>query len=124
MIEGIVTVLDNMTVQDLIVNSSSTFLGEVVFKDHISFGRDTAGEVVIKQGKDIVNVVFDKPYDFIPIVNASMVIDSQALETEILSANYDFAVVRRSEEGFTIRLNKLAEDDIKFSWSAFEGNSN
>ncbi|MBI2594450.1 hypothetical protein HYW39_02010, partial [Candidatus Curtissbacteria bacterium] len=121
LIEGVLTVLDSLTIQGLIVNGSSTFFGEVVFKDHVAFGQDSIGEAVVKKGKAEVSVVFDKEYDYIPKVNISLVIDDGALEDKILNEGYTYAVVKRSTEGFVIKLNKNASSDFRFSWSAFEG---
>ncbi|MBI4097650.1 MAG: hypothetical protein HY426_01285 [Candidatus Levybacteria bacterium] len=79
LIEGIVTVLDNLTVADLIVNSTSTFFGEVVFKDRVRFdapvlfAKDTAGSAVVKKGTDKVVVEFERTYDYTPQVSSTLV---------------------------------------------------
>jgi len=36
----------------------------------------------------------------------------------VFEKNYSFVVVNKSAKGFTIVLNKRAEDDIEFSWIA------
>ena len=111
---------------NLIVNGLSTFFGNVVFKNQVEFDNtikvntDTAREITIAKGKDKVSVVFTQPYSTPPIVSISLLIDDPTLEAKILSAGYDYAIVNKTTTGFDIRLNKVAQDNLKFNWVAVE----
>ena len=125
--EGLVTILDNLTVQDLIVNSTSTFFGEVVFKDKVRFdmpvlfAKDAAGSVVVKQGASKVSVAFDRPYDYIPEISTTLVAQGTTAQKQaLLNQDYNVAVTDITEDGFTIILNKNAATDVKFSWMAIQ----
>ena len=126
LVEGFMTVLDTFTAQDMIVNGVSTFFAQTVFKDkvrfdkHPTFPTDSGGDVFIKKGKDSVKVVFNKPYDAVPAISATLSIDNPSLEAQILDADYSYAVVKKTADGFSIKLNKLAQDDLKFSWTAIQ----
>lgn len=111
----------------MIVNGASTFFAETIFKDKVRFdgkvlfGKDSAREVVIEKGKESVAVKFDTKYDSIPLVNITLSIDDVDLESKIIKEGYAFAVVKRSNEGFSIKLNQIAQDDLRFTWLAVEG---
>jgi hypothetical protein len=72
-----------------------------------------------------VDISFTDPYLEQPIVNASISLNSgdadvlSAVEGDIFNNNIQYIVVNKSENGFTILLNKVAPDDITFSWTAF-----
>ncbi len=112
------------------------FHGEISFEGRPTFNSDTAGFAIIKQGADSVDVAFDKEYAATPLVNASITLDDQvsqtaqgvdllqqeasqsALENIILNDGLSYIVTKRTTKGFTIKVNKGAPVDIKFSWSA------
>jgi hypothetical protein len=128
LIEGVLTVLDTVTMQDLIVNGTSIFFDRVVFKDKVNFdgkilfGKDSAREVIVVKGKDSASIKFDTKYDSIPLINITLSIDDPALESKIMKEGYTYAVVKRTTEGFSIKLNQVAQDDLRFIWIAVEGN--
>ncbi|MBI2034449.1 MAG: hypothetical protein HYT11_01825 [Candidatus Levybacteria bacterium] len=100
------------------------FKDRVRFNGLISFGKDNAGEAIIKQGEDSAKIIFSQRYENTPIINASINIDDASLEDEILREGYIFAITQKSESGFTIKLNQDAKTDLKFSWTSFETNTN
>lgn len=133
LIEGILNVVDTITTNNLIVNAISDFFGkatfhsEVTFEDHPTFNKDTAGFAIVKKGHEGVSVVFDKEYKETPVINVSMVFNPDAglpseevasIYKSITNSQYTFLVVNPKTTGFSILLNKPAEDDIKFSWTA------
>lgn len=79
LIEGILNVVDTLTVSNFIVNKLATFFGDVVFHSDVIFkgtpyfNADTAGYVTIAKGSDKAEVKFTKPYKNEPVVNASVV---------------------------------------------------
>jgi hypothetical protein len=118
LIEGVLTVLDTLNVQSLIVNGVSTFFGEVIFKDQVKFqkgivlAKDNAGVVTVEKGSKSVKVVFSTAYDIIPVVNATLLVKDS------LPQNLVYGVKDVSERGFTLVLNRQAEEDVEFSWIA------
>lgn len=117
----------NLTVQDLIVNSTSTFFGEVVFKDKVYFAKrpvftkDSAGEAIIKSGTNSVKVTFDEEFENAPLVNASlMLLGNPTDKQKLLDEGYVVGISDKSATGFTIQINKKAITDIKLNWSAVE----
>lgn len=112
-------------IQPSLDNSGITIGGEVYFIGRPYFTSDTAGFAVVNSGDSAVDVTFDKPYLEQPIVNASIsanatstagALDQFALS--IFSNNVNFIITNKSEQGFTILLNKPAPTDIQFSWMA------
>jgi len=131
LIEGILNVVDTITTQNVILTNIANFLGDTVFKGNVSFfghptfNKDTGGTVVIKTGSNSVEVKFDSEYEIVPIVNATLTVDQNSpsgtigdVEQRLLRSGYSFAVSRRTTKGFTIVLNKQAEEDITLSWVA------
>ena len=135
LIEGVFNVIDTITTRSIIISDIAQFLGDTIFKGNVNFfGRptfnnDTAGFAVIKKGADRVEVTFDKEYENIPIVNASLTFDQtklkdgsiedpKILEKKIFDSGYSYIVSNRTPKGFTITLNKQTLDDVTFSWIA------
>ncbi len=125
LVEGILSVIDTVMTKNLIVNSISDFFGNVVFHNDTSFqGRptfnsDSAGFAVIKQGAQLVNIVFDKEYENSPVVTASISLPTGNDATESAAlASGQYAVTKRTTKGFTIKLASPAAEDTTFSWSA------
>ncbi len=95
-----------------------TFLSDATFKGNVKFeggleesghaiSGNEAGVVKIKAGEDSVEVNFAKAFSKEPVVIASPV--GQALS---------YAIKETSEKGFKIKLDKEAEEEIKFNWIA------
>ena len=131
LINGALTVLNNITTNNLLVSDFAYFINDVVFKGNVrfastpTFNNDTAGFAVIKQGQDSVQVTFNQEYVNVPIVTASITLDKtgdsvsqKALEDQILNGNVSYVITQRTTQGFVIRLNKSATEDINFSWVA------
>ncbi len=131
LIQGALNVLDSLTTNNFLVSGFSYFMNDVVFKGNVrfnstpTFNSDTAGFAVIKQGEDTVSVTFDNEYADTPVVTASIALDKindqvaqKALEDAILNGNLSYVITDRTTQGFTIRLNKPAPEDINFSWVA------
>jgi hypothetical protein len=79
LIEGILNVVDTLTVSNFIVNKLANFFGDVIFHSDVFyrgtayFNTDTAGYVTVSKGSDKAEVKFGKPYKSEPVVNASVV---------------------------------------------------
>jgi hypothetical protein len=117
---------------------NTLFKGNVTFEKAPTFGSDTAGFAVIKKGERKVQVSFDVPYERQPIVAVTLTNDKSPLldgkaddslkadvalvEEDYLNKIFDtdvkYIVTEKSENGFTIVLNKKAPDDLQFSWVA------
>lgn len=140
LIEGMLHVVDFMTVRNLIVDQLATFLGNVVFSGEVffeespTFNNDTAGIAVIKKGSKSIEVLFEKEYESAPMINANLTLDEvspmpseelenltkrqEALEARLFKANVRYVITKRSNKGFVILLDKKAEEDVAFSWIA------
>jgi hypothetical protein len=108
---------------DDILGSGITFGSAPEFLVPPVFNKDTAGFAVIKQGANKVEVNFENPYIADPVVNASIafrdgdnVTDAEA--DSLFSQNVQFLILSKTQQGFTIRINKPAPRDIRFSWTA------
>lgn len=109
--------------------SNVIFKGSVTFEKTPTFNKDTAGFAVITKDTDRVEVLFDEEYSFAPIINASITFEeekdlsgevklTQELEKRLFEKGYTYIIVNRASKGFTIVLNKKADEDISFSWMA------
>jgi len=130
-IQGALNVLDNITTNNLLVSQFAYFINDVVFKGTVRFNdtpvfsSDTAGFAVIKKDSDSVAINFGQEYVDMPIVTASIALDKmedsvvqKQLEDLIFNGNISFVITQRTTQGFVIRLNKPAPEDINFSWVA------
>ena len=95
--------------------SDVTFKGDVKFENNISqnghaISGNEAGTVKIEKGDDEVGISFAKDFSKEPVVIASPI--GQALS---------YAIKETSEKGFKIKLEKEAEEEIKFNWIAQVG---
>ena len=111
-------------------NANVDFAKSIKFEDTVEFtvpplfNSDTAGFAVIKAGSDKVDVVFDKPYVTQPIVtvnitfedNGNSMTDEQV--ASFFGEDIKSVVVNKTQSKFTIEINKVATEDIKFSWIA------
>lgn len=99
------------------------FYSDITFFGRPYFTTDTAGGALIKRGAKSVEIIFDREYIDVPIVNASISLDDTASTDEIESLVFENGiqtlVTKRSVRGFTILLNKPAPADLTFSWTAF-----
>ena len=107
---------------------SITFSNSVEFTVPPLFNSDTAGFAVIKSGSREVRVTFDNPYVSTPVVSANITFDKEGSDspTNVSVINTDtffsqgisFIVKDKDKTGFTIIINKNAQEDINFSWIA------
>jgi len=129
--DGSVVLPNGLSVDSITALSGElSIIGDVNFIGTPYFNADTAGFAIISSGDSEVNITFDNPYLEQPIVNASISADSTttagALDTfaaGIFSQNIQYIITNKSEQGFTILLNKPAPADIQFSWIALAVNS-
>lgn len=125
-ITGALKVSSQIIATALQIRDFATFLGKVIFANDVffagrpTFNSDFAGFAIIKKGGDRVDIVFEKEYSERPVVTASISLgeDSVATESAIMNQSVSFMVSRRSTKGFSIILDKKADSDITFSWSA------
>ncbi|MGI9118458.1 MAG: hypothetical protein ACR2IQ_02825, partial [Minisyncoccia bacterium] len=112
-------------------NADAQFVSNVKFGAQVEFAvppmfnSDTAGFAVIHAGSNKVDVVFEKPYIATPIVNTSMSFEdtdniTEANVAQLFAEDIKFVVINKNKNGFTIILNKNANQDIRFSWTALQ----
>ncbi len=143
--EGL-TVNDEATFNgDTVFNKLATFFGITTFKDEVNFekapvfSQDTAGFAVIKEGQSKVEVNFVNGYETQPIVSVTPTnersvllddeeasseekADAQAVEEDFtenfFESDVKYLITNKHKGGFTIILNKPAERELIFSWTA------
>ncbi|MBA3732859.1 DUF5011 domain-containing protein [Patescibacteria group bacterium] len=123
-VNGGVTITGGLTVDSIgSANIPLSILSDTTFFGRPYFTSDTAGSAVVVKGDRKVDIVFDRDYISIPIVNATISLNGAsttvALEESILQGDMRFIVSRKTTHGFTIVLNKDAVEDLNFSWTAF-----
>lgn len=134
LVEGMLSVIDTVMTKNIIVSGVATFFKSVVIKGdveiegHLKLGKDTAGTVIIENGKKSVDIKFDKEYEELPVVTASIIsdknndeLDDEELE-KIFLKNQKFIITKRSTKGFTIQLMNPADENLEFSWMAVQIN--
>lgn len=84
------------------------FRRETSFEGRASFNNDSGGFAVIHESQDEIKVEFDKPFTLPPVVIVNI--------KNGLFVPYSYTDL--TEEGFTIKLSELAQQDIEFAWSA------
>jgi hypothetical protein len=121
--EGMLSVIDTLSANNLIVNGISDFFnnvifhGDVHFTKHPTFSTDTAGTVVVPQGQDHISVAFSHAYDNTPVITANIINYNNNLTSQaILTAGYGYIITNASPSGFTIQLSKTAQQSISFTW--------
>ncbi len=139
-------VLNNLSVKNMTVLADATFVSDLKVDGHIATGEDTAGEITIKTGafetlKDAnglpildeagneqplldelgekvpiltAKVEFKKPYAGTPIVTITPVGEAG------LDPNFRYAIIEKTNIGFTVKINKAMTQDVKFDWHVFE----
>ena len=93
---------------------------DVSFIGRPYFNADTAGFAKVVQGRQSVDVTFDRDYLEQPVVSASISLNDgdDAAADAILNQDVRFVLARKTLHGFSIRLNRPAPTDILFSWIA------
>ncbi|MEI7688782.1 MAG: hypothetical protein WCI91_01200, partial [Candidatus Nomurabacteria bacterium] len=114
-------------------NANVDFAKSVKFEDVAEFAvpplfnSDTAGFAIVKAGANKVDVTFDNAYIATPIVNTTVSFEKVKNAdgtTAVFDAKTFFdndiksVVADKDEKGFTIVLNKVAPQDVRFSWVA------
>lgn len=122
--ENMLSVIDTLSANNFIVNGMSDFFSTVVFHGRVQFAQppvfstDTAGNITINKGQDQVAVTFANAYQTAPIVTANIANNDQATSQTILANGYTLVVTNITNKGFTVLLNKAAQQDITVSWIA------
>ncbi|HSW89963.1 MAG TPA: MerR family DNA-binding transcriptional regulator [Patescibacteria group bacterium] len=108
-----------------IFNAETVFGGKTEFSVTPVFNKDMAGFAVIAKDAQFVDVNFEKEYEILPTVTASISLENnsdavaqQNLEQTLLNSNLKYIVARRTTKGFRIMLAAPASEDMKFSWMA------
>lgn len=116
-------------------NRYATFLSSVILKGSTEFEKvptfapDTAGFALIEKDADSVEVIFDKAYEYTPVVQVVVEFDDTGItdekertkkQKEFLDHNYSVFVTKKTIHGFTIILNKKALEDVHISWIALQ----
>lgn len=123
LIEGVLNVIDTITSSNVVVSNWFTAMGKAIFHDNVlfmgrpTFNKDTGGFVTIKKGQSHEEVSFENEYDRLPVVNVSMISDKDDLETAFENTTR-YIIGKRTQKGFVIQLEKPANEDITFSWTA------
>ena len=116
-------------------NTNVLFGGQVEFAMPPVFNKNTAGFAVIKKGTKKVDVVFETPYMIQPVVSSAISFEdtvipatettAEVTETmtdeqanEFFNQDVKFMITNKTAKGFTLRINKDATTDIRFSWIA------
>jgi len=112
--------LDLKVLGQLLATQGLTVSGPAVFGDWVKFEKspqfpaDTAGYAVIQKNTDRVDIVFDKEYLNPPIV----IVDSNSNR-----GNYVYTLANKTTKGFTVVLDKKAEEEIQMTWMALAVNN-
>jgi hypothetical protein len=118
------------------LGGSINITGDINFIGRPYFTTDTAGFAQISSGQKEVEIKFDNPYLEQPIVNVTItlnaatstdattteatttIISDEELAQSLFDQDIRFVVIKKSENGFTIILNKNTTQNITFSWIA------
>ncbi|MEK7072382.1 MAG: DUF5011 domain-containing protein, partial [Patescibacteria group bacterium] len=113
-LSGILRVDNIYSIGDLL-----SILSDTEFLGRLYFNSDTAGFALIKQGDKSVDIVFEREYAEQPIINTSISLDGDESSADnIFNNDIKFTVIKKNLKGFTIILNKPADSDINFGWTA------
>lgn len=105
-VNGNLVVIGNVDISGgLVINKQAIFNSGVEIVGHLTVGSDTAGIAVIPAGSVETEVKFSKPYNSIPIVNAT-------------SQNYfgPYTLGDVTNSGFKLRIPQPEEKEIAFYW--------
>ena len=122
--------IDNKQTTNGLTFSTVDGVQNIIFEAQTEFvlppiwNSDTAGFAIIKKGSKKVDVTFDNSYAVEPVVTASISFekgDNMTDDTtqQFLDEGIASIVTSKSQNGFTIAINKTATKDIRFSWIAF-----
>lgn len=99
------------------ITSFTEYFANVIFHKDVTFegvatlNSDAGGTAIIQKGSDHVNITFIREYPQLPVVTISEI-------DTVNNGDYHYAINNRNTKGFTITLNKPADEDITFSWIA------
>jgi hypothetical protein len=127
----------------LIVNGSAEFQGPTIFRvladfvdkvifrnnvefaGQVQFNQDSAGYAIINKGEKKVEVIFEKEYADVPIINANLSVQNikdeelrSATEDLILASDVKYLITNVSTKGFEIKISSLNDWEIPFAWQA------
>lgn len=85
------------------------FEGDLLVKGHAILGADTVGRATIMAGDTAVKVIFEKLYEYTPIVTIS----------KLGRIDGDYWLSSVSESGFYINLEYPQITNVNFNWNAF-----
>ncbi|HOZ36822.1 MAG TPA: hypothetical protein PLR18_03250, partial [bacterium] len=106
--------IPNTPIQDIVVlNHPLTVNYDLVVAGHSYFNTDSVGQAKILAGTTTVEIVFEKEYEYLPIVTIS------AYGEEILTHNIRYSVINASSTGFMIKISESLDQDLTFNWHAF-----
>lgn len=99
-----------------------TIGSDVYFFGRPYYTGDVGGFALIKAGQTRVDVEFEKPYIWTPVIHATIAVGaasaSDELEQLLLNSEVRTIVTRARETGFTILLNAPMEFDVPLNWTA------
>jgi hypothetical protein len=100
----------SLALEDIVVlNRPLTLNFDLMVKGHAYFNQDAVGQAKIIKGATAVEVIFDKEYEYLPIVTA----------TKMGPIKGDYWVATSTATGFFIILDQPQEHDLVFNWHAF-----
>jgi hypothetical protein len=94
----------------------TVFLSDVELFGRPYFNSDTAGFAMVPKGQKNVEIVFEQEYLDEPIVNANISLGVSVSEDAFFASDIRYLITKKTTKGFTIVINKLAPEDIKFNW--------
>jgi hypothetical protein len=118
-VTGLTALNGGLKVNDIGSNDTAVnFLSDIIFFGRPYFNSDTAGFAIVPKGQKKVEVVFDREYLDEPVVNANISLDASVSEETFFASDVRYLITKKTTRGFTIVLNQLAPEDIKFNWIA------
>jgi len=106
-------------VSEAIFEGVVRFMSEVIFRAKVLFETapvfpsNMGGRIVIHKGANQVSIPFSSPFENLPQVTVSLVVSNDESVGDM-----HYAVKDLSTLGFTLKLNKVAESQLEFSWIA------
>jgi hypothetical protein len=98
-----------LTLESLVVKEALSVHGNLNILGTLSLSKQQGGYAEIPTGGREVRVTFTKKFATTPLVNAS----PRGVPGSL------WGVVDDNSEGFTLRLNQVADETIKFTWTAW-----
>ena len=111
----------------LVIGGGLQVNGDVVFFGRPYLNSDSGGFAVVGAGQDHVNISFTDPYVAQPVVSVTLTLDitnnsGNTTAQAVFANGVTYLVTNKSDNGFTILLNKPAPADVTFSWIALAVN--